>query len=165
MSNPHCLSMFVSPKLNPKSQLPNQHKHYFLFTIDSNAKEATSFAATLTDSRRIVAKKAVACCQHLPAFPKQKLNPFIQLFTWSLKWFPTVQLSWFAPIGIHHCRPLRHLRKSIQSSPKPKKMANKLKNRFTVKFYWVPDHEWIPRNELADRKARSLTINRKTRIK
>ena len=121
MSNPHCLSMFVSPKLNPKSQLPNQPKHYFLFTVDSNAKEATSFAATLTDSRRIVAKKAVACCQHLPAFPKQKLNPFIQLFTWSLKWFPTVQLSWFAPIGIHHCRPLRHLRKSIQSSPKPKK--------------------------------------------
>ena len=53
-------------------------------------------------------------------------------------------------------------KKTIPIIAKTQKLALQLNNKFTVKFHWVPGHEGIPGNELADREARALTMNRNT---
>ncbi len=50
--------------------------------------------------------------------------------------------------------------KTIPIITKTQRLALQLNNRFTVTFHWVPGHEGIPGNELADREALALTMNR-----
>ena len=158
------LSITCSRKTPPPKLQPDTLNTFFISTDGSKTKKGTGYATNLTNLHGSVAKK----CRRFPTLWgifEAETHAIFTFLKITSKLLPPGSSVSIISDSKSSLRALGSKKKTISTIAKIQKLAFQVTKSYCVSFYWVPGHEGIAGNEIADQEARAAAENPRTRMK